>query len=141
MKDYLSLFQESENSVVKVPSDLLTKPTKPGFVGFVSSPDEGFQTEIPTIGQNPESEHWKADCAELFAEARAKVETNLANGACPDCGSGLIENKLGAETLWYCAPCDFTWRASDFAEIRAILARHKPANESINQNAAAKTAL
>ena len=65
---------------------------------------------------------WKEDCAELFASARAKVESNLANGNCPDCGSGLIESKLSNERAQYCPMCDFTWRAEDFAEIRAHLA-------------------
>jgi hypothetical protein len=107
VKDYLARFQQTEL----------------GFVGFVGSPDKGFQTEIPTTGHNPESEHWKADCAQLFAEARAQVAINLANGACPDCGGGLLENKLSDERAQYCAACDFTWRAEDFAEIRATLAR------------------
>jgi hypothetical protein len=66
---------------------------------------------------------WRADCAQLFAEARAQVAINLANGACPDCGGGLLENKLSDERAQYCAACDFTWRAEDFAEIRATLAR------------------
>jgi hypothetical protein len=68
---------------------------------------------------------WKADCAELFAEARAKVALNLDHGACPDCGGELLENRLGNERTQYCATCDFTWRAEDFAEIRAHLNRYK----------------
>lgn len=69
----------------------------------------------------PAAHHWKADCAELFAAARAQVERNLSSGNCPDCGGGLVENKLGEETLRYCQACDFTYSAADFAEIRAHL--------------------
>jgi hypothetical protein len=64
---------------------------------------------------------WRAACSEFFITARAKVELNLEFGNCPDCGGGLVKNKLGAETAPYCAACDFTWRASDFAEIRRRL--------------------
>ncbi len=66
---------------------------------------------------------WKADCAELFAIAQAKVERNVANDWCPDCGGDLIEHKLGDEAAQYCATCEFTWKAEDFAEIRAHLGR------------------
>ncbi len=68
---------------------------------------------------------WKADCAEAFAHARVTVERNLDKGWCPDCGGGLAENQLGDENAPYCQTCDFTWRASDFAEIRVTLARLK----------------
>jgi hypothetical protein len=73
---------------------------------------------------------WRADCAELFAAARAQCERNLERGGCPDCGSGLLENKVGEETLWYCQACDFTYSAADFAEIRAHLGQHKLQREA-----------
>lgn len=69
---------------------------------------------------------WRANCAELFARARAKVERNLDTGVCPDCGGKLIENKLGDEAAQCCVGCDFTWRVKDLAEIRAMLARRRP---------------
>jgi len=73
---------------------------------------------------------WRADCVELFAAAGAKVESNLSSGNCPDCGGGLVENKLGNERAQYCPTCDFTWRAEDFAEIRMHLARRKQLKEA-----------
>ena len=66
---------------------------------------------------------WKKDCAELFTKARAQVERNLSIGNCPDCGSRLVANKHGNETMQYCQACDLTWRASDFAEIQTHLAK------------------
>ena len=100
MKDYLSLFQQTENSDVKVPGDLPAKRAKPGFARFAGTSDVGFQTEIPITGQNAESGDWKADCAELFAEAHAKVESNLVNGACPDCGGGLAARWCGRAEIY-----------------------------------------
>jgi glutaminase len=80
-------------------------------------------TFLQTAAERPD---WKADCAGLFEAARAQCARNLDLGLCPDCGGGLLENKLRDEQAWYCTTCDCTWCASDFAEIRAYLARHKP---------------
>jgi hypothetical protein len=60
-----------------------------------------------------------------IAKARAQCARNLERGACPDCGAGLVENKLADEAMQYCPSCDFTYTPADFAEIRAYLAQHK----------------